>query len=121
MDEETKREALADLGRYLRAQREISHLSIRHLARLAKVSDSYLSQVERGRYQPSAEFLANIAKGLSISPDELFRMSGWLPDSGSSSESEGPSVIDAISRDARLTSAQQSALVQLYRSMVGDD
>ena len=35
------------LGEFLRAQRELANLSIRQLARLANVSDSYLSQVER--------------------------------------------------------------------------
>ena len=48
-----REEALADLGQYIRAQREIARLSLRHLARMTKVSDSYLSQVERGLYQPS--------------------------------------------------------------------
>lgn len=109
-------ETLADLGKYIRAQREIAQLSIRHLARVAAVSDSYLSQVERGRYRPSAEFLTNIAKGLQIAPDALFRMSGWLTDDDQSDD--GPSVIDAIAADSRLTTAQKSALVQLYKSMV---
>lgn len=111
-----KGEALADLGKYIRAQREIAQLSIRHLARVAAVSDSYLSQVERGRYQPSAEFLTNIAKGLQISPDALFRMSGWLSDDDQ--PDDGTSVVDAIAADRRLTAAQKSALVQLYKSMV---
>ena len=44
-------EAIDDLGRYIKAQREIARLSVRHLARMAEVSDSYLSQIEKGRYQ----------------------------------------------------------------------
>ncbi|MEZ5211310.1 helix-turn-helix domain-containing protein [Gordonia sp. (in: high G+C Gram-positive bacteria)] len=109
---------LGYLGQYIRAQRQLNQLSIRGLAKMAAVSDSYLSQVERGNYRPSAEFLANIAKGLEISPDELFRMSGWLGDDESG---DGPGVIEAVTRDTRLTDSQKSALIQLYRSMVGDE
>ena len=39
-------------GQYLRAQRQLSQLSLRQLAGLAKVSDAYLSQIERGLHLP---------------------------------------------------------------------
>ncbi len=109
-------EILTDLGSYLKAQREIAHLSLRHLARLTKISDSYLSQLERGLYQPSPDVLRAIADGLGLSPDQLFRRMGWLPETA-----EGPtSVPDAIGADERLSAAQKSALVQTYKAMVGD-
>jgi transcriptional regulator with XRE-family HTH domain len=111
-------EALTDLGRYLRAQREIAQLSLRHLARMTKVSDSYLSQLERGLYQPSPTVLRAVADGLGISPDELFRRMGWL------SSEEGAVTVgvpDAIAADERLSPVQKSALLQTYRAMVGDD
>lgn len=111
-------EALTDLGRYLRAQREIAQLSLRHLARMTKVSDSYLSQLERGLYQPSPTVLRAVADGLGISPDELFRRMGWL------TSEEGAVTVgvpDAIAADERLSPAQKSALLQTYRAMVGDD
>ncbi|HMS76718.1 helix-turn-helix transcriptional regulator [Gordonia sp. (in: high G+C Gram-positive bacteria)] len=110
-------EAIDDLGRYIKAQREIARLSVRHLARMAEVSDSYLSQIEKGRYQPSAQVLTNLAKGLNLQPDVLFRMAGWLP---TTPAEEKCSVEDAIRHDDRLTEGQRSALVQLYRTMVGD-
>jgi transcriptional regulator with XRE-family HTH domain len=109
-------EMLADLGTYLKAQRQIAQLSLRHLARMTKVSDSYLSQLERGLYQPSPDVLRAIADGLGIPPDQLFRRMGWLPEAG-----EGPtSAPNAIAADERLNAAQKSALVQTYRAMVGD-
>ena len=40
---------LADPGRYLRAQRELADVSRNTLARLARVSESYLTQVEKGQ------------------------------------------------------------------------
>ncbi|CCH76363.1 Transcriptional regulator, XRE family [Nostocoides japonicum T1-X7] len=107
-------EALADLGRYIRAQREIAQLSLRHLARMTNVSDSYLSQVERGLYQPSPEILRAIAEGLGLSPDVLYRRMGWLSDDGEAAE---VSVTDAIRADKRLNQAQKSALIQMYRTM----
>ena len=109
-------ELLTDFGSYLKAQREIAQLSLRHLARVTKVSDSYLSQLERGLYQPSPDVLRAIAEGLGLSPDELFRRMGWLPEGA-----EGPvSVPEAIAADGRLSAAQKSALVQTYKAMVGD-
>ncbi len=110
-------EALEDLGRFIRAQREISQLSLRHLARLTNVSDSYLSQVERGLYQPSPDILRSIAEGLGLAPDQLYRRMGWLgPDDGV----EGPDVVSVIRSDPRLSQAQKSALIQTYKAMVGD-
>lgn len=110
-------EALSDLGRYIRAQREVARLSLRHLARVTNVSDSYLSQVERGLYRPSAEVLKSIAAGLGISPDALFRRLGWLDEDEQSQET---SVLAAIAADERLSAAQKAALVQTYKAMVGD-
>src|SRR6202012_897295 len=109
-------EALADLGRYIRARREIARLSLRHLARMTKVSDSYLIQVERGLYQPSTAGLSAIARGLGVSPDSLFPRMGWLSvDDGAA---VAISVTDAIAADDRLSQAQKSALIQMYKTMV---
>jgi transcriptional regulator with XRE-family HTH domain len=112
-------EALSDLGKYIRAQREVARLSLRHLARVTNVSDSYLSQVERGLYRPSAEVLKSIAEGLGISADDLFRRLGWLDQDGDENPSE-TSVLAAIAADERLSPAQKSALAQTYKAMVGD-
>ncbi len=111
-------EALSDLGKYIRAQREVARLSLRHLARVTNVSDSYLSQVERGLYRPSAEVLKSIAEGLGISADDLFRRLGWLDQNGD--ETSETSVLAAIAADERLSPAQRSALAQTYKAMVGD-
>lgn len=108
-------EALEDLGTYLRLQRQMAKLSLRHLARMCNVSDSYLSQVERGLYQPSPEVLRAIGQGLGLAPDQLFRRMGWLPDE---SGSQDASVKDAIAVDKRLSAAQKAALLQLYHTMI---
>jgi transcriptional regulator with XRE-family HTH domain len=111
-----REEALADLGRYIRARREIARVSLRHLARMTRVSDSYLSQVERGLYRPSPDVLSAIARGLGVSPASLFHRMGWLSvDDGAS---VATSVTDAIAADDRLSQAQKSALILMYRTMV---
>lgn len=110
-------EALEDLGRYIRAQRELAHLSVRHLARISNVSDSYLSQVERGLYQPSADVLKAISTALRLAPEELFRRSGWLD---TPEETRAVTVPQAINADTRLSSAEKAALIQMYETMVGD-
>ncbi|NMO02991.1 helix-turn-helix transcriptional regulator [Gordonia sp. TBRC 11910] len=112
-------QAWEDLGAFLRAQRQMAQVSLRALARITKVSDSYLSQVERGLYQPSPEVLRAIADGLNLAPDELFRRMGWLPQTGAPALYSG--VMDAIAGDEALSPAQKSALMQTYKAMVGDD
>src|SRR5699024_6270055 len=56
-----------DIGEFIRAQRESTQVSLRQLAERAGVSNPYLSQIERGLRKPSAEVLAQIAKGLRVS------------------------------------------------------
>jgi transcriptional regulator with XRE-family HTH domain len=108
-------EVLVDVGSYLRAQRELAQLSLRAMARLTNVSGSYLSQVERGLFQPSPEVLAALAEGLGIAPSTLFRKIGWLPDELPSGVA---SVPEAIKGDGRLDNQEKAALLAIYTSMV---
>ena len=107
---------LADLGEFIRQQREVANVSVRRLAELAGVSNPYLSQIERGLRRPSAEILQQLAKALKISVEALYVRAGLL------SEDEAaalPSVREAISRDPLLTSEQKQALLNVYDSFVG--
>jgi transcriptional regulator with XRE-family HTH domain len=63
----TRHEEPDPLGGFIRMQRELADLSVRQLAELANVSNAYLSQVERGLYQPSAHVLKNLAEALELS------------------------------------------------------
>ena len=69
---------LAELGAFIREQRENARLSVRRLSELADVSNPYLSQIERGLRRPSAEILQQIAKGLKISAETLYVRAGIL-------------------------------------------
>ncbi len=116
-------QAPADLGRFIQAQREIAQVSVRSLARAADVSDSYVSQLEKGKEMaaslPSAQVLTDLAKGLNLSPDVLIRMATWLPNALAGDDKDA--VVNAISKDKRLKESQRKALIQLYKSMVEED
>ncbi len=68
----------AQSRRVHRGQRELANLSLRQLADIAKVSNPYLSQVERGLYKPSAEVLKNLASALKISAETMYTQAGLL-------------------------------------------
>jgi len=105
------------LGQFIRTQRRIANLSIRQLARLAKVSNPYLSQIERGLYRPSADVLKNIADALQISAHSLYSKVGLLepnPD-----EDVVPDAEEAIRMDSRLSPEQKEALIRVYRNFTG--
>lgn len=104
------------LGEFIRLQREIANLSLRQLGELADVSNAYLSQVERGLYQPSGQVLKGIADALHISAEELYARAGLLDDDA---ERAAPSVEEAVRLDRRLTPEQKEALLGVYRGFVG--
>jgi transcriptional regulator with XRE-family HTH domain len=102
--------AVEDIGGYIRAQREGAQVSMRQLAKLAGISNPYLSQVERGLRKPSAEILGQIAKGLRISAEVLYVQAGILE------KRRGDSIVDAVSADPALTERQKQALLEIYQS-----
>jgi len=111
-DEFDKR--LADVGDFIRAQREVASMSVRRLAELAGVSNPYLSQIERGLRKPSAEILQQIAKALQISAESLYERAGLL----SSDDRPRVGVREAIAADHDLTAEQRQALLNVYESFV---
>jgi transcriptional regulator with XRE-family HTH domain len=54
------------VGRELRAARISQSRTLRDVARDARVSLGYLSEVERGQKEPSSELLASICTALNI-------------------------------------------------------
>ena len=102
---------LRDLGGYIREQRSRAQLSLRNLAKLAGVSNPYLSQIERGLRKPSAEILQAIAKALQISSESLYVRAGILEERG-----EVPDIEVSILRDESLSDRQRGALLEIYRS-----
>lgn len=100
-----------DLGEFIREQRLAAQISLRALAAKAGVSNPYLSQVERGLRRPSAEILAQIAHGLSISVETMLAKAGILE------TPEAPEVVSAIHADPVLTERQKAVLVDIYAAL----
>ena len=70
---------LRRLGEYIRAQRQYHQLSQRDLARLSDLSDTYMSQLERGLHEPSIRVLRALAESLGLRPDQLIMSAAGLP------------------------------------------
>lgn len=101
-----------DLGRFIREQRRGAQLSLRKLAKLAGVSNPYLSQIERGLRRPSADILQGIAKALRISAETLYVQAGILDDRKPADPH--PDVPGSILADSSITEKQKQVLVQIY-------
>ncbi|MTD14546.1 helix-turn-helix domain-containing protein [Nakamurella sp. YIM 132087] len=104
---------LNDLGTFIRDQRTSAQISLRALAVKAGVSNPYLSQVERGLRRPSADILAQIARGLSISVESLLAKAGVLDAPGD----PAGGVEAAIRADEVLSERQKASLLEVYRAL----
>ncbi|HXR70128.1 helix-turn-helix transcriptional regulator [Actinocrinis sp.] len=121
---------VAQLGAYIREQRENAQYSLRQLAQAAGVSNPYLSQIERGLRKPSAEILQQLAKALKISAETLYVQAGLLDGAPEHSEAytggadgthgedaaASSRVIAAITADQALTRRQKQILREIYES-----
>jgi transcriptional regulator with XRE-family HTH domain len=101
---------VGSLGEYIREQRESAQVSLRQLAKSAGVSNPYLSQIERGVKKPSAEILAQIAKGLRISAETLYVRAGILD------ERSTGDVVAAVLADPGLGERHKRILLDVYES-----
>jgi len=101
----------AAIGDFIREQREQAQVSLRQLARLAGVSNPYLSQIERGLRKPSADILQQIAKGLRISAEQLYIRAGILESRTGNAE-----LVAAILADEGLGERQKQVMLDIYES-----
>ena len=125
---QAQREAL---GSFIRAQRKMANLSLRQLAELTKLSNPYLSQVERGLHQPSVRVLKQLSEALNVSAETLLTQAGLIDavvadkekpdgqDQNRAVPNPPPPTEDAIRADKRLSEDQKAALIAVYRSMLG--
>ena len=119
---EAQREAL---GAFIREQRKRANLSLRQLAELTSLSNPYLSQIERGLHQPSVRVLKAISDALNLSAETLLAQAGLIDAMAARASGEDeaqptpPLTEEAIRADERLSDDQKSALIAVYRSMLG--
>ena len=120
---------LQALGSFIRTQRQLADLSLREMGDLAKISNAYLSQVERGLHQPSVRVLRSISAALGVPADVLLAQAGLVtpppPTAADPASSAEPvasppagSAVEAILADPALTEDQRRALLGVYRSFV---
>lgn len=102
--------AAQDIGGFIRTQRLAAQVSLRQLAERAGVSNPYLSQIERGLRKPSADVLAQIAKGLRVSAEVLYVRAGILEARPASP------VRDALLVDTSINERQKQMLLEIYDS-----
>ena len=106
---------LLAFGEFVRAQRRLAHVSLRNLARMSGVSDSYLSQIERGNYRPSPQVVKALAQAFGLKPEQLYTMLGFMEESD---RAAAPTVEQAIQLDPQLEAPQKEALIRVYRSFL---
>jgi transcriptional regulator with XRE-family HTH domain len=109
------------LGSFIRSRRKLANLSLRQLAERTRLSNPYLSQIERGLHQPSVRVIRLIADALNISAETLLIQAGLLQRENRRDAIQEPktaSVQDAIEAEERLTDEQKAALLAVYHSML---
>ena len=106
---------LVAFGEFVKAQRRLAQVSQRNLARMSGVSDSYLSQIERGNYRPSPQVVKALAQAFGLKPEQLYTMLGFM---GDETDATQPTVEQAIQLDSKLEPAQKDALIRVYRSFL---
>src|SRR5262245_31785835 len=113
---------LAAFGAFLRAQRRLANLSLRELAERTRLSNAYLSQIERGLHTPSVRVLRLVAEALDLSAETLLAQAGLWNDppaeqgvGGAAPDGSGSAKTEAAIRgDPLLTDAQKEALLSVY-------
>jgi transcriptional regulator with XRE-family HTH domain len=96
----------------------MADLSLRGMADLTKVSNAYLSQIERGLHQPSLRVLQAIAEALDIPADTLLAHAGLVSSASDESAVPRTDTEAAIGSDPDLTAEEREALLRIYRSFV---
>jgi len=113
---------LLKVGAFIREQRRMVQLSQRELARAAGLSDTYLSQLERGLHEPSIRALKAIAKGLNISAEQLISLTASMGAGGTADDDAVEVDTEAAIRsDTRLSEPQKLALLAVLASYVAEN
>ena len=109
---------LQNLGQFIRTQRRLANLTLREMAALTRVSNPYLSQIERGMHEPSVRVLKAIASALNVSAETLLTQAGLIESASTGEPPQHPQspVEAAIRLDPDLSDAQKDALLGVYRS-----
>ncbi len=114
-------------GAFLRSQRRLAKLSLRDMAERTKVSNAYLSQLERGLHAPSVRVLRSIGKALDLSAEAMLAQAGLMEDEPGDGDATNesvprqPTTESAIRSDPTLSDDQKDALLSVYRSYIANN
>lgn len=111
---------VAAFGDYVRSQRKLARMSLRQMAELTKLSNPYLSKLERGLHQPSVKAITEIARALGVPAEALLaKAAGVVPGLADNDQSDAATSTEhAIRHDPVLSDEQKLALLTVYRSYV---
>jgi transcriptional regulator with XRE-family HTH domain len=94
------------VGDRVRQVRQLKRFTLRTVAKRAELSESFLSQVERGKANPSIASLQRIAAALGMSISDLFDGDGAVPTSRVLRKDERPGLaMGQLGRKFLLTSS----------------
>ena len=119
MSDDTEPTPPGRLGAFIRAQRKLADLSQRELAKLANLSDPYVSQLERGLHEPSVKVLKALAAALNVRADTMLAYAGWLEQQAGGGANAGRAPTDvetAVRADHDLSADEQDAVLAVYRA-----
>ena len=102
------------LGDFIRSQRRLAELSQRELAKLADLSDAYLSQLERGLHEPSVRVVNGLSAALNVPAEKLLNFLGRDREEGA----DEVTTESAIVTDDALTEPQKQSLLDVYRAFI---
>ncbi len=102
------------LGDFIRSQRRLAELSQRELAKLADLSDAYLSQLERGLHEPSVRVVHGLSSALNVPAEKLLNFLGRDRGEGHQAVSTEATILT----DDALTDSQKQSLLDVYRAFI---
>lgn len=107
------------LGEFIREQRQLAQLSLREMARMTRISNAYLSQVERGLHEPSVRVLHAVSDALGIPLEDLVGRTGPAQEDHTAEPDSVPSAVErAIRQERRLSTAQKEALISVFQGFL---
>ncbi len=123
---------MEEFGTYIRALRNDRSFSLRDVGEKAKISPSYLAQIEQGnRHPPGMEVLKRLAPVYDVPLRELLKAAGYLDDPGGglSEEEEVDLAFRYVMSDPRyksgarvkgkLTTDVKRFIVEMYERATG--
>ncbi|MCA9217180.1 MAG: helix-turn-helix transcriptional regulator [Planctomycetales bacterium] len=117
MSKKKEQENRKEIGRRIRSTRRSKEMTAQHLAKKAKVSTGYLSEVERGLSPVSVDKLRSIASVLGVDLNFVLEGSA-VTNADTSAEVRIPTALAAAAEQLDLSYVVTASLLNGRRSLV---